>query len=140
MPMNFTRVIMGPPCWFRPTLRQRPRVYKDRTGCYSIGCHSMTATFRLDQYVADVLMRDLIAHDRSPAAFLVYFYLAAQGRGARPGKVSVSLADLADRTGLSKRAVQLALSHLRRRHLIKTTQVHRTATPVHVVAQPWRAR
>jgi hypothetical protein len=98
----------------------------------------MPTSFRLDKYVADVLLRDLIAHDRSPAAFLVYFFLAAQGSGARARKVCLSLADLADRTGLSKRAVQLALAHLRRRHLIKTTQAHRTATPVHVVAHPWR--
>jgi hypothetical protein len=98
----------------------------------------MATTFRLDKYVADVLLRDLIAHDRSPAAFLVYFFLAAQGGGARARRVSMSLADVADRTGLSKRAVQLALAHLRRRHLIRTTQAHRTATPVHVVAHPWR--
>ena len=100
----------------------------------------MANTFRLDKYVADVLLRDLIAHDRSPAAFLVYFYLAAQAGGGRSGKVSLSLADIADRSGLSKRAVQIALAHLRRRHLIKTSQAHRTATPVHVVAHPWRAR
>jgi hypothetical protein len=104
----------------------------------------MTAYFSLDRYVADVLMRDLIAHDRRPAAFLVYFFLAAEGsdtrRRATSGKVSMSLAEIADRTGLSKRAVQLALAHLRRRHLIRSTQAHPTATPVHVVAQPWRAR
>jgi hypothetical protein len=110
----------------------------------------MTATIRLDRYVADVLLRDLVAHDRSPAAFLVYFYLAAQSGKGMAGKglsgkaagrgTKMSLADLADRTGLSKRAVQLALAHLRRRHLIRSSQAHRTATPVHVVARPWRAR
>jgi hypothetical protein len=100
----------------------------------------MPAAIKLDRYVADVLLRDLVAHDRSPAAFLVYFFLAAQmGRAASRG-VTMSLAELADRTGLSKRAVQLALAHLRRRHFIKTTQVHRTATPTHVVARPWRGR
>jgi hypothetical protein len=100
----------------------------------------MSTTFRLDQYVADVLLRDLIAHDRKPAAFLVYFFLSAQTGSGRAAKVSLSLADIADRTGLSKRAVQIALAHLRRRHLIRTTQAHRTATPAHIVAHPWRAR
>ena len=99
----------------------------------------MVATFKLDAYVADVLMRDLVSHDRSPAAFLVYFYLAARAGKARAG-VSMSLAELADRTGLSKRAIQHALSHLRRRHLIRTLQAHRTAVPTHVVARPWRNR
>lgn len=98
----------------------------------------MPASFRLDRYIADVLLRDLVAHDRSPAAFLVYFFLAA--RVGRARGVTMSLAELADRTGLSKRAVQLALAHLRRRHLIRTTQAHPTATPVHGVVRPWRAR
>ena len=99
----------------------------------------MPATFKLDASVADVLLRDLIAHDRSPAAFLVYFFLAARA-GRTRGGLSMSLAELADRTGLSKRAIQLALAHLRRRHLIRTTQAHRTAVPSHVVMRPWRSR
>lgn len=99
----------------------------------------MRATFKLDAYVADVLLRDLVSHDRSPAAFLVYFFLAARAGRARVG-ISISLAELADRTGLSKRAIQLALAHLRRRHLIRTTQAHPTAVPTHVILRPWRAR
>jgi hypothetical protein len=99
----------------------------------------MPASFKLDAYVADVLLRDLVSHDRSPAAFLVYFFLAARAGKARGG-VTMSLAELADRTGLSKRAVQLALSHLRRRHLIRSAQAHRTAVPTHAVLRPWRAR
>jgi DNA-binding GntR family transcriptional regulator len=99
----------------------------------------MPASFKLDAYIADVLLRDLVSHDRSPAAFLVYFFLAARAGRARGG-ITMSLAELADRTGLSKRAIQLALSHLRRRHLIRTTQAHRTAVPTHVVVRPWRSR
>jgi hypothetical protein len=30
------------------------------------------ATFRLDDYVVDVLLRDLVGHDHSSAAFVVY--------------------------------------------------------------------
>src|SRR5689334_9742745 len=99
----------------------------------------MPASFKLDAYVADVLLRDLVSHDRSPAAFLVYFYLATRAARARSG-VAMSLAELADRTGLSKRAIQLSLAHLRRRHLIRTPQAHRTAVPTHVVLRPWRSR
>ena len=100
----------------------------------------MTACFRLDRYVADVLLRDLVGHDRAPAAFLVYFFLAAQCSRSRSGKTTLSLAEIADRTGLSKRAVQMALSRLRRRNLITSVQEHRTATPVHAILRPWRGR
>ena len=100
----------------------------------------MTASFRMDRYIVDVLLRDLVSHDRSPSTFLVYFYLAAQCGAVRSGKVSLSLADIADRTGLSKRAVQTALLRLRRRHLINSTQQHRTAIPVHAVLRPWRRK
>jgi DNA-binding transcriptional ArsR family regulator len=100
----------------------------------------MAASFRIDRYVADVLLRDLVGHDRAPAAFLVYFFLAAQCSRARSGKARLSLAEIADRTGLSKRAVQMALSRLRRRHLMTSTQEHRTATPVHAILRPWRGR
>ena len=100
----------------------------------------MPASFRMDRYVVDVLLRDLVSHDRSPSTFLVYFFLAAKCGSVRNGTVSSSLADIADRTGLSKRAVQTALARLRRRHLITSTQQHRTATPVHVVLRPWRGK
>ena len=100
----------------------------------------MAASFRMDRYVVDVLLRDLVSHDRSPSTFLVYFFLAVKCGEVRSGKVSLSLADIADRTGLSKRAVQTALLRLRRRHLIDSAQEHRTATPVHTVRRPWRGK
>jgi len=98
----------------------------------------MSAAFRIDRYVADVLLRDLVGHDRSPAAFLVYFFLVAQCALTRGRRVTLSLSDIADRTGLSKRAVQLAVSHLRGRRLIRSLQEHRTATPSYTVLRPWR--
>lgn len=100
----------------------------------------MSASFRMDRYVVDVLLRDLVSHDRSPSTFLVYFFLAAKCGAVRGGKMSLSLAEIADRTGLSKRAVQTALLRLRRRRLINSTQAHRTATPVHAVLRPWRGK
>jgi hypothetical protein len=100
----------------------------------------VSASFRIDRYVADVLLRDLVGHDRSAAAFLIYFFLVAQCAASRGRRVTLSLADISDRTGLSKRAVQLAVSHLRRRHLIRTLQEHATATPTYAVLRPWRER
>jgi hypothetical protein len=38
-------------------------------------------TVPIDDYVLDVLMRDIVGHDQQPAAFLVYLYLS--GRAAR---------------------------------------------------------
>jgi len=35
-------------------------------------------TIPVDDYVLDVLMRDLVGHDRQPAAYLVYLYLYGQ--------------------------------------------------------------
>ena len=32
----------------------------------------------LDSYVLDVLMRDLVGHDKKPSAFIVYLYLAVR--------------------------------------------------------------
>ncbi len=37
---------------------------------------------RFDAYVIDTLMRDLIAHDRQPCAFIVYLTLWRQRSGA----------------------------------------------------------
>ena len=38
-------------------------------------------TVPVDDYVFDVLMRDIVGHDRQPAAYLVYLYL--YGKAAR---------------------------------------------------------
>ena len=97
-------------------------------------------TVPVDDYVLDVLMRDLIGHDQQPAAYLVYLYL--YGQAARKGwkPVAASLRTIADATGLSKSAVQAALVRLRRRQLIATTADHVTATPRHCVLRHWRTR
>ena len=95
-------------------------------------------TIPIDDYVLDVLMRDLLGHDQKPAAYVVYLYL--YGQAARSGwrPVPASLRALADATGLSKSAVQTALAHLRRRELIVTKTEHATATPRHRVLRHWR--
>jgi DNA-binding MarR family transcriptional regulator len=92
----------------------------------------------VDDYVLDVLMRDLVGHDRQPAAYLVYLYLYGQAARNKWKPVAKSLRDLADATGLSKSAVQTALENLRRRELINTTSDQATAVPRHRVLRHWR--
>src|SRR2546430_5094 len=81
-------------------------------------------TIPLDDYVFDVLMRDLIGHDQQPAAYLVYLYLYGQAARKNWKRVVASVRTLADATGLSKSAIQTALANLRRRELIVTTRDH----------------
>ncbi len=97
-------------------------------------------TIPIDDYVIDVLMRDIVAHDQQPAAFLVYLYLYGQAVRKKWKPVAASLRMLADATGLSKSAVQIALANLRRRELIAITRDHATATSRHRVLRHWRMR
>ena len=97
-------------------------------------------TISVDDYVLDVLMRDLVGHDHQPAAYLVFLYLYGQAARGKWKPVSASLRMLADATGLSKSAVQSALENLRRRELIVTTRNHATAIPRHRVLRHWRSR
>ena len=95
-------------------------------------------TILVDDYVLDVLMRDIVGHDRQPAAYLVYLWLYGQAARVRWKPVPSSLRILAEATGLSKSAVQTALELLRRRQLIERTSEHSTATPQHRVLRHWR--
>ena len=90
----------------------------------------------LDPYVLDVLMRDLTGHDHRPSAFLVYLML--WWREARGYEMTLSLQQLADATGLSKSAVQGALRHLTRRHLVRANRLTPTAVPEYTLLRPWR--
>jgi DNA-binding MarR family transcriptional regulator len=92
---------------------------------------------RLDSYVVDVLLRDLVAHDHSPASFLVYLSLYTVTHGAGRRSMRMSLAQLAERAGLSKSAVQAALRNLQRRQLLKAHHASRTAVPEYVIQRPW---
>lgn len=95
-------------------------------------------TIPIDDYVIDVLMRDIVGHDQKPAAYLIYLYLYGQAARQRWKPVIASLRALAEETGLSKSAVQTALELLRRRQLIETRSEHPTATPQHRVLRHWR--
>ena len=103
-------------------------------------CLVSNAPFPIDDYVLDVLMRDLIGHDQKPAAFMVYLHLYGQAARNKWRHISASVRTIADATGLSKSAVHAALTHLRRRQLIATTADHATATPRHRVLRHWRRR
>jgi len=92
---------------------------------------------RVDSYVIDTLMADLVGHDRQPSAFLVYLMLWRQTVGAEAPSAQLSLLDLAAGTGLSKRSVQAALSWLARRKLIAVQRAGITAVPVYSVRRPW---
>ena len=91
----------------------------------------------LDDYVVDVLMRDLVGHDRRPACFLVYVWLAAES-GRRCGPVEISYRELAESIGVSKSSVQGAVGWLVRRKLIAVKKSSMTATPCYSVLTPWR--
>ncbi|HEU4665639.1 MAG TPA: helix-turn-helix domain-containing protein [Dokdonella sp.] len=94
----------------------------------------------LDGYVIDVLMPDLVGHDRTPAAFLVYLCLACAAERSGSASVAMSLQDLSTRTGLSKSSVQAAIRHLKRRALLDPTVAATTTRPVRRVAKPWLRR
>ena len=86
-------------------------------------------TIPVDDYVIDVLLRDIVGHDRQPASYLIYLYLYGQAARTKWKPVPASLRMLAEATGLSKSAAQSALENLRRRELIVTNSDHATATP-----------
>ena len=95
-------------------------------------------TLRIDAYVAETLMPDLVGHDKKPSAFVVYLYFWSRLALDRSKKVQVSHQTIADDTGLSKSAVQASVRHLLRRRLIRSELASRTATPVYMLLRPWR--
>lgn len=97
-------------------------------------------TLNLETYVIDTLMPDLVGHDRQPSAFIVYLVLwrLTHGNGART--VQVALVEIAELSGLSKRAVQDAISWLAKRKLLSVERASITAVPVYTVLRPWHRR
>jgi hypothetical protein len=95
------------------------------------------AMISIDDYVVDVLMRDLVGHDRRPVCFLVYVWLVAEA-GRRGGMVEISYRELAESIGVSKSSVQGAVAWLVRRKLIEVRKSSATATPCYLVLSPWR--
>jgi hypothetical protein len=94
--------------------------------------------YTLDDYVVDVLMRDLVGHDRRPVSFLVYLFLTAEQQ--RQGKaVTISYQQLAESIGISKSSAQAAAGWLARRKLITVNKAGFTAIPSYSVQKPWQS-
>jgi len=93
----------------------------------------------VDPYVVDTLLPDLVGHDRRPSAFLVYLVLWRRTEAGRT-PAALSLRELAESTGLSKRAVQSAVNALVRRRLLALERETPTSVPSYVVLRPWARR
>lgn len=91
--------------------------------------------YAIDRYAIDPLMRDLVGHDRRPSAYLVYLMILARNAD---GVRAMSHAELAELTGLSRRAVQDAVAHLARRRLIEAVRPGPTEAALYRALSPWR--
>ena len=92
----------------------------------------------IDDYITDVLLRDLVGHDRRPVSFLVYLWLAAE-QARRGAAVQISYQELAENIGISKSSVQAAVSWLRRQKLLsasKETPPQSRITPRSLLRKP----
>src|SRR5277367_5615697 len=98
----------------------------------------MAKTVALDAYVIEVLLPDLVGHDRRAASFMLYLWLWAMTRARGRDAAFFSYQVMTDGTGLSKSAVQRAVSWLEHRQLIRVRRSSATAVPEYGVLTPWR--
>lgn len=94
-------------------------------------------SYEIDRYVLDTLMADLVGHDHRPSSFLVYLAITAAHAN---GRASFSHAELAERTGQSRRTVQNAVDTLKKRGLIAVSRQGTTEAATYVPLTPWRRR
>jgi DNA-binding transcriptional regulator GbsR (MarR family) len=94
----------------------------------------------VDEYVLDVLLPDLVGHDRAPGAFLIYIVLWTALYRSEQRRVAMSLQQIAERCGLSKSAVQAAIRLLKRRGLLTVTKKTATAVPEYELVRHWLRR
>jgi hypothetical protein len=92
----------------------------------------------IDEYVLDVLMRDLVGHDRQPTSFLIYLWMTLESTRRHRERVQISYQAIADSVGISKSAAQSGVRWLLKRKLIEATKSSVTAIPVYRVLRPWR--
>jgi len=85
----------------------------------------------------DTLMRDLTHHDRSPSTFVVFLYFYGSTISVGRKSIHRSLQMIAEETGLSKSAVQLAVKRLTRRKLLTVRKASKTAVPEYTVHRHW---
>jgi hypothetical protein len=93
-----------------------------------------------DPHFIDILMPDLVGHDRSPSAFVVYLYLWRRLSLTSRSAVQLSYATIALETGLSKPSVQRAVTHLKRRGLLTAKAKTPTSVPEYTIQRPWVGR
>ncbi len=91
----------------------------------------------LDDYITDVLMRDLVGHDRRPVSFLIYLWLTAE-HTRKNAPVRISYVELAESTGVSKSSTQAAVAWLVQRKLLAVKKANATARPEYSVLTPWK--
>jgi hypothetical protein len=91
-----------------------------------------------DEYVTDVLMRDLVGHDRHPVSFLVYLWIAAEQQ-RRGHAVQISYQDLAESIGVSRSSAQASVGWLVQRKLLAVARTSVTATPSYTALTPWNS-
>src|SRR4249919_2971182 len=139
MPTNFHRRIIGSSSGrgFSGAAAALSSKIDSVAGHYSNRYYSDMRTLRLDPYVVETLMGDLVGHDHSPSSFLVYLMLWSRTGMRRGAKARVSHRQLAEDTGLSKSAVQGAVRNLARRRLIAVSRSSATAVPEYTVLRPW---
>src|SRR6201987_5461136 len=97
---------------------------------------SDASRMKTDPYLVDTLMRDLVAHSRLSAAFLVYLQLYRHTHGAGRDSAAMTHKVLPDLMGIRKPPVQSALAHLIERRLIPQRKPRPTAVPVYTVLTP----
>jgi hypothetical protein len=90
----------------------------------------------LDDYVLESLMPDLVGHDHHPSAFVLYLALWRLTAGDER-EVVASLRQLAEETGLSRRAVQDAVTRLAQRRLVEVRRGGITDVPAYQLRRPW---
>ena len=73
----------------------------------------------LDDYIIDILLRDIVGHDRRPVAFLVYLWLAAESQ-RRHAPIQISYQELAESIGISKSSTQAAIAWLMARPAVSS--------------------
>jgi hypothetical protein len=94
----------------------------------------------IDEYVMDVLLPDLVGHDRAPTAFLVYLVLWTALFRSEQRRVALSLSQLSESSGLSKSGVQKAIRILKRRGLVAIRKSSATGVPEYELVRHWVRR
>jgi DNA-binding MarR family transcriptional regulator len=90
----------------------------------------------LDDYVIDILMRDLVGHDHRVVSFLVYLWFTGEER--KGTTIEASYRQIAESIGVSKSSAQSAVAWLIKRKLLASSRKTVTATPRYKVLTPWR--